>query len=105
MESHVRAFNFGVQTKEWGTMLARFAGDAELRFDGASAGPFRGIDAIRKAYEEQPPDDQIVLLGVQDDPERGVVAAGFAWQKGAPGRLVLEHQRGLITRLTVIFDE
>jgi hypothetical protein len=105
MESHVRAFNFGVQTKEWGTMLARFADNAELRFDGAPAGPFVGIDAIREAYHEQPPDDKIVLLGVQDDPERGVVEAGFVWQKGDPGRLVLEHERGLITRLTVIFDE
>jgi steroid delta-isomerase len=104
MQSHVRAFNFGVQTKEWGTMLARFADDAELRFDGIPVGPFIGIEAIRKAYDEEPPDDEIVLLGIQDDPERQVVVAGFAWQEGGPGRLVLEHDRGVITRLTVIFD-
>ena len=85
-------------------MLAAFADDAELRFENVPAGPFRGIDAIRSAYREQPPDDEIALLGVQDDGEHTITAA-FAWLKGGTGRLVLEHERGLVKTLTVVFDE
>jgi hypothetical protein len=84
-------------------MLQLFADDAELRFENAPAGPFHGIDEIRTAYREQPPDDEIVLFGVQDDGEHTVTAA-FAWTKGGTGRLVLEHERGLVSSLTVVFD-
>ena len=104
MESHVRTFNHGVRTGDWEPMLKHFAPDAELRFENVPAGPFTWIDSIRTAYHEQPPDDEIALLGVQDDGERTVTAA-FAWLKGGTGRFVLEHERGLVTRLTVIFDE
>ncbi len=77
--------------------------DAELRFENVPVGPFVGLDAIRAAYRDQPPDDQIQLLGVQEGDEHTAVAA-FAWLKGGTGRLVLEHDRGAVTALTVIFD-
>jgi hypothetical protein len=104
IERHVRAFNNGVRTGDWEPMLASFADDAELRFENVPAGPFHGIEAIRAAYREQPPDDEIALLGVVDDGEHTITAA-FAWLKGGTGRLVLEHERGLVTSLTVVFDE
>jgi hypothetical protein len=104
IERHVRAFNNGVRTGDWEPMLASFADDAEVRFENAPAGPFCGIDAIRAAYREQPPDDEIALLGVMDDGEHTITAA-FAWSRGGTGRLLLEHERGLVTSLTVVFDE
>jgi hypothetical protein len=104
METHVRAFNDGVRSGDWDAMLARFADDAELRFENVPAGPFVGLDAIRGAYREQPPDDEIRLLGIQENDEHTVVAA-FAWARGGTGRLVLVHDRGLVTRLTVVFDQ
>ncbi len=103
LEAHVRAFNDGVRTGDWEPMLTRFADGAELRFENAPAGPYLGIDAIRTAYREQPPDDEIRLLGVQETDERTATAA-FAWVKGGTGRLVLAHERGAISALTVIFD-
>jgi hypothetical protein len=103
LQAHVRAFNDGVRSGDWEPMLGRFADDAELRFENAPAGPFNGIDAIRAAYREQPPDDEITLLGVQESDEHTAVAA-FAWSKGGTGRLVLAHDRGAVTALTVIFD-
>ncbi|HEV8463363.1 MAG TPA: nuclear transport factor 2 family protein [Gaiellaceae bacterium] len=103
MHAHVRAFNHGVESGDWSPMLARFSDDAELHFVGPPAGPFVGRDAIAAAYEEQPPDDRIVLLGVQEEGDHKVVAA-YAWEKGGTGRLELEHDRGAVTRLTVIFD-
>ena len=45
-----------------------------------------------------------MLLGAQDDDE-GTITAAFAWLHGGTGRLVLEHERGLVTRLTVVFDQ
>ena len=103
LQAHVRAFNDGVRTGDWEPMLGRFADDAELRFENAPAGPFIGLEAIRAAYREQPPDDQIQLLGVQDSDESTATAA-FVWLRGGTGRLVLTHERGAITALTVVFD-
>ena len=104
MERHARAFNHGVRSGDWEPLLAGFADDAELRFENVPVGPFRGIDEIRRAYREQPPDDELRLLGSQDNDEHTAVAA-FAWLRGGTGRLVIEHDRGAIDRLTVIFDE
>jgi hypothetical protein len=103
MEAHVRAFNAGVQTGDWEPMLARFADDAELYFENAPVGPFLGLEEIRRAYREQPPDDEILLLGIQDEGDR--VVAAFAWSKGGTGRLLMEHDQGTVTKLTVVFDE
>jgi hypothetical protein len=103
MKAHVRAFNHGVETGDWDAMLARFADDAEVHFENVPAGPFTGIDAIRAAYRDQPPDDRIQLLGVQENDEHTVVAA-FAWLRGGTGRFVLEHNGGTVTKLTVVFD-
>ena len=76
MESHVARFNVGVRTGDWEPMLQRFADDAELRFENVPAGPFDGLDEIRHAYREQPPDDEIRLLGIQDDVDDNRVTGG-----------------------------
>jgi steroid delta-isomerase len=103
MERHVRAFNAAARDGDWEPMLARFDDDAELHFENAPVGPFVGRDAIRAAYAEQPPGDTIQLLGIQENDEHHVAAA-FAWSKGGTGRMLLEHERGAIRRLTVVFD-
>jgi hypothetical protein len=105
MESHVARFNEGVRSGDWEPMLAAFADDAELRFENVPAGPFAGLDEIRRGYLAQPPDDEIRLLGVQDDVDEHRVTAAFAWTRGGTGRLELEHDHGAITRLVVIFDQ
>jgi hypothetical protein len=105
MQSHVARFNEGMRSGDWEPMLAAFAPDAELHFENAPAGPFVGVDAIRRGYLEQPPDDRIQLLGIQDDEQERDVTAAFAWVRGGTGRLVLQHERGAITRLVVIFDQ
>jgi hypothetical protein len=102
MVAHTRAFNAGVRTGDWEPMLARFADDAELHFENAPAGPFVGLEEIRRAYREHPPDDEIVLLGIQDEDDR--VVAAFAWARGGTGRLLMEHDQGTVTKLTVVFD-
>jgi hypothetical protein len=102
--AHVRSFNDGVRSGNWEPMLARFAPDAEVRFENVPAGPFVGLDEIRRAYREQPPDDEIRTLGFEE-PDASTVTAAFAWLRGGTGRLVVEHDDGTIRRLTVIFDQ
>ena len=100
-ERHVARFNDAVRTGDWEPMLSGFSDDATMRFAHVE---FEGLDEIRRGYAEQPPDDEIVPLGIQENGDDTVVVA-FAWTKGGTGRLVLKHERGLVTALTVIFDE
>jgi GNAT superfamily N-acetyltransferase len=104
LRAHVERFNAGVQSGDWQPMLAAFARDAELVFEGVPAGPFAGRDAIAAAYAEQPPDDQVVLLG-PPSVERGTVASDYAWKRAGTraGRMLLTARDGAITRLVVTF--
>jgi SnoaL-like domain len=104
MERHVRAFNAAVGDGDWEPMLAGFTEESELHFENVPAGPFVGLDAIRRAYAMEPPTDTIQLLGLQENDEHNVAAA-FAWTKGGTGRMLLEHDRGAIKCLTVVFDQ
>ena len=104
MERHVRAFNAAVGDGDWEPMLSRFTESTELHFENVPAGPFVGLDAIRRAYAEQPPTDTIQLLGIQENDEHNVAAA-FAWSRGGTGLMLIEHDRGAVKRLTVVFDE
>ena len=100
-ERHVSRFNDAVQTGDWTLFVSGFADDAVLTFPHVS---FTGREDIRRAYEEQPPDDVIQPLGIQENDERTAIVA-FAWSRGGTGRMELQHERGLVTRLAVLFDE
>ena len=105
LHEHVIRFNEGVRTGDWEPMLERFADDAELAFEGVPVGPFRGRDAIAAAYAEQPPDDQLVTLRVEES--EGDVTALYAWRKEpgtVAGRMVLSPRGGLVARLLVTFE-
>jgi hypothetical protein len=106
LHDHVIRFNEGVRTGHWQPMLERFSDDAELEFRGVPVGPFRGRDAIAGAYAEQPPDDQLVTLRVEEG--GGDVTALYAWRKEpstVAGRMVLTPRDGLVARLLVTFEE
>src|ERR1700758_887588 len=97
LEREVAAFNEGVQTGDWSSLLALFAEDAVLEFEGIAVGPFRGRDEISEAYRTMPPDDEIVLLAG---------GPAYAWSKEperAAGELHLEERDGLIARLLVVY--
>jgi steroid Delta-isomerase len=86
-------------------MLEQFADDAELAFEGVPVGPFRGKEAIARAYEEQPPDDEIVILRTRESGD-DLITADYAWladPKGRAGSIILRLNGGLIDRLVVTF--
>jgi GNAT superfamily N-acetyltransferase len=104
LHAHVERFNAAVESGDWAPMLAAFAEDADLVFEGAPAGPFRGRDAIAAAYAAQPPDDTVRLLGLPSaTPD--TVESDYAWSDGArAGRMVLTARDGEISRLLVTFE-
>jgi steroid delta-isomerase len=98
LEEHVERFNRGVRSGDFGEMVAAFAEDAELVFEGIPVGPFYGRDAIGEAYRAQPPDDEIVLLDGDGT---------YAWAKEPElpaGQLFLTERDGEIARLVVRYD-
>ena len=105
LTDHVERFNEGIRTGDFGPMLAGFAPDAELVFQGVPAGPFVGRDAIAEAYRTQPPDDEVRLLGPARE-EDGALVADYAWapEGTRAGRMILTPRVGAIARLVVTFE-
>ena len=98
LEEHVGRFNAGVRSGDFGPMVAAFADDAEVVFEGIPVGPFGGRDAIAAAYAAQPPDDEIVLLDADGT---------YAWAKEPEvpaGRMFLTERDGEIARLVIRYD-
>jgi steroid Delta-isomerase len=105
LRGHVERFNAGVRSGDFGPMLAAFAEDAELVFEGVPVGPFLGRDAITAAYRAQPPDDEVLLLDERE--EAAEVVAGYAWSDKPgvrAGEMRLTHDGATIRRLMVTFD-
>jgi steroid delta-isomerase len=94
-----------VRSGDFSRMLEQFSENAELAFEGAPVGPFRGKPAIAQAYVDQPPDDEIVILRTRESGEDFVVA-DYAW-RGDPsaraGSMILRLRDAEIDRLLVTF--
>ena len=104
LEEHVERFNQGVRSGDFTPMVAAFAEDAELHFEGVPVGPFIGRDAIDAAYREQPPDDEVEILG--SEVRDGVIVARYAWlrEEGRQaGEMRLTPRDGQIEKLVVTF--
>jgi hypothetical protein len=98
LEGHVERFNDGVKTGDFGPMVAAFAEDAELVFEGIPVGPFVGRDAIGDAYAAQPPNDEIVLLDSEGT---------YAWASApdvSAGQMFITERDGEISRLVIRYD-
>ena len=104
LERHVERFNEGVRSGDFSAMVAGFAEDAELHVESVPAGPFVGRDAIDAAYREQPPDDEIEILGSEE--REGVVVARYAWLRDEgrqAGEMLLTPRDDQIQKLVVTF--
>jgi len=103
---YVARHNQGVRTGDWEPLGECFAEDARLEFDGLSAGPFAGREAIVDAYRAQPPDDEVRILAAEERP--GGVEAAYSWAAEPElraGRLVLDLRDAAIERLVVTLEE
>ena len=105
LDEHVRRFNEGVRSGDFGALVAGFTEDGELRFEGVAVGPFAGREAIAQAYRDQPPDDEIEVL--EADERDGTVVARYAWKQDdgrQAGELYLTPRDGQVARLVVTFS-
>jgi len=106
LHEHVARFNEAVRTGDFGPMLDGFTDDAVMTFEGVPIGPFVGREEIGRAYAEQPPDDEIRILGLPAI-EEGTTVVSYAWaaEGTRAGRMLLTPADGRIARLTVTFEE
>jgi steroid Delta-isomerase len=103
---HIERFNEGVRTGDYGPMLEQFTDDAELAFEGVPAGPFYGRDAIAAAYAEQPPDDQVDILGLEEKGDEVVVPYSWHADEGRQsGRMIFTVRDDKVARLLVTFEQ
>ena len=105
LDEHVARFNEGIRTSDFAPMLEGFTADAVMTFEGVPVGPFVGREAIGRAYAEQPPTDEIRILGTSAA-EDGSIVADYAWAADGArfGRMLLTVTAGRIVRLTVTFE-
>jgi cysteine desulfurase / selenocysteine lyase len=105
LEAHVERFNAGVDAGEFDPMVDALAEDATLTFVGVRVGPFTGREAIRTAYREQPVDEAIDLLGI-DEPDSSTAVGRFRWRRTrGTGTMTVTHHDGVIDGVTVAFDQ
>ena len=83
-------------------LIATFAPDAVMRFEGVPAGPYEGLDQIARAYAEQPPSDTMSCVSDARDGDHDVVR--FAWDAGGGGTLQVAWHDGAVAGLAVTFD-
>jgi RimJ/RimL family protein N-acetyltransferase len=103
---YIARHNLGVGSGDWSALAECFAEDAVLEFEGVRVGPFAGREQIAAAYREQPPDDEVRILGAEE--RDGTVVARYAWAAEPArqaGRLYLTRRDDLIERLVVTFEE
>lgn len=106
LEAHIERFNAAVFTGRFDEMVAHFAEDAVMSFEGVPVGPFFGRAAIAAAYAAQPPDGQLVVLEVLGS-SADTIEVSYAWAvapEQRAGTMALERRDDLITRLAVRFE-
>jgi hypothetical protein len=84
-----------VRSQDFSGLLALFAEDAEMRFQGLAAGPFTGKSEIAAAFRARGPSDELILL---DD------EGAYAWQaepKTQVGHITIGVEAGKIVSVLV----
>ena len=107
LNRHVKLFNDGVRTGNFGPMTSHLVDNAEMIFEGIPVGPFKGRRAIEQAYSMQPPDDEIVVLNVREEPGRNVIKCEYAWSKKPKiraGDLTLTSRGDMIGKLAMRYE-
>ena len=88
-------------------MTSHFVDGAEMRFEGIPVGPFNGRRAIERAYSMQPPDDEIVVLNVKEEPSGNIITCEYAWSKNPKiraGELILTSRGEMVEKLIVRYE-
>ena len=107
LSRYIGGLNRGVRSGDFASMLAELTDDAELVFEGIPVGPSRGREAIGAAYRLQPPDDELELLGVDEDGHGGA-SGSYAWSERpgvVAGEVHVTARGGRIARVLVRYGD
>ena len=107
LDRHVRLFNQGVRSGDFGPMISHFAQDADMVFEGVPVGPFKGRVAIARAYSENPPDDEVILLKVSEQRGENIVNGVYAWSKNPKvraGEFRIVTRGDMINQITIRYE-
>lgn len=104
---YIQAHNHGVRSGDFSQLLDLFAADASMSFHGLPRplGPFNGHSAIAEAFAAHPPDDELVLDGLEADDE--FLRARYRWRAdpdASGGRLRLRVHHGRIVEVIIHID-
>ena len=105
IDAYIAAHNAAVRSGDWSEFGSWFADDAELRFEGAPVGPFRGRAEIHAAYERQPPDDEVEIRNVREG--GGRTTADYGWRRDGgvrAGELRVRWEGDRIGELVITFE-
>jgi len=106
LHDYVMVHNECVRTGDWKPLAEWFTEDAVLAFEGVPVGPFNGRDAIAAAYDAQPPDDEVVIFGTEENGDE--IASRYGWSREPgkqAGRMLITPRDGKIQKLIVTFEE
>lgn len=121
VREHERLFNDAVRAEDFTEFMTTFADDAVMSFDdmphGQQFGPFRGREAIAKAYATRPPDDTMSIWSIEQvsadtadarfdwDAGRVCGTGGTMGGMGPGGAMRVKWQDDLIAGMTISFRE
>jgi steroid Delta-isomerase len=100
--AHVLAFNQAVVDGNWSAFAERFTGDATMRVLVVPPMEVAGREAIRAAYQQQPPTDTLTVTHADSLGDVDVV--DFRWTSGGTGTMRLTWSGGLVASLEIRFD-
>jgi RimJ/RimL family protein N-acetyltransferase len=106
LHDYVMVHNECVRTGDWQPLAEWFTEHAQLVFKGVPVGPFEGREAIAAAYDTQPPDDEVVIFGTEENGDE--VVARYGWLREPAkqaGRMLVTPRDGKIEKLIVTFEE
>jgi hypothetical protein len=105
LDRYIATHNAAVRGGDWAEFSEWFTDDAEVRFEGPPVGPFQGREAIREAYQSQPPDDEVEIRNVRSEGNREVADYGWLADRGVrAGELRVTWEGELIRELVITFD-
>jgi steroid Delta-isomerase len=102
--AHLRRFNDAVRSGDFAGLVATFADDAVMSFDGVPIGPFRGRAEILRAYQQQPPTSTMTAQSIEEIAP-GLARVRFEWDGGGTGTMQVGFSADRVTELRVAFDD
>jgi len=103
VKKYIKLHNEGVKTGDFLPLFELFTTNAEFIFENIPFSPMFGLKAIRKSFEDHPPEDEIIEGELVEKTEDTVVLK-YSWEKEPlkqAGILKFTFENKLIKKIVV----